>query len=88
MPIGTFRVEVSVDGFGAPNQPLYTFECTTSPCPVNVFFPGLLIDHGFVRVITSAGAKVTEIHPVYESHRPNGPDCPPDCRQAAVAVSS
>jgi hypothetical protein len=88
LPSGTFRVEVSVGGFGAPNQSLYTFDCNASPCPVNVFFPGLVINHGFVRVTTSAGAKVTEIHPIYESHRPNGADCPPDCRQATIAVSS
>jgi hypothetical protein len=39
-----------------------------------------------VAVQTSAGEVTKAFKPEYVIRRPNGPDCPPDCRQATVTL--
>ena len=83
MPVGAYRVEVGVQsGYG---QPVYTFECGAQ-CPASAWFPGLIIERGYVRVTTSTGTLVKEIRPVYETRRPNGPNCPGVCDVAVLTV--
>lgn len=42
-----------------------------------------------ITIRVTAGAQITEEtrQPVYEVTRPNGPSCPPDCRNARVTVA-
>ena len=84
LPPGAFKIEVY--GLSADVQPAYVYECSVAPCSQTVFFPGLILERGSVRVTSSAGSKLTGIRPTYRTYRPNGPNCPPDCRQATVTV--
>jgi hypothetical protein len=84
LPAGAVKIEVF--GRSSDGMPAYTYDCTASSCDQTVFFPGLILEQGSVRVTSSAGSRTTAIRPFYVSHRPNGPDCPPDCRQATVTV--
>ena len=83
-PSGLLRVEVYTQS--PDRQPAYVYDCTVETCYDAVFFPDLILEHGFVRVTSSAGSRLTEIRPTYASRRPNGPDCPPLCRSASVTV--
>jgi hypothetical protein len=62
------------------------YACAGGPgCQQDIFFPELVLEHIIVRVTTSLGSMNTEIaNPVYTTSRPNGPDCPPVCRQILV----
>ena len=61
--------------------------CTsaTGTCPVS--FPDFTPASVTIRVLT--GTQTTEVtrQPIYEVTRPNGPACPPECRNARVAVA-
>ena len=58
---------------------------TGSTCPVS--FPDFTPASVTIRV--STGTKTTEEtrQPAYEVTRPNGPGCPPECRNARVTVA-
>lgn len=86
-PTLAFRVEVFARS--PDQQPAYVFECPNAgQCGQDIFFPGLIADRLFIRVTTAAGSRLTEIVQVqYQSSRPNGPDCDPDCRQATVTAA-
>jgi hypothetical protein len=62
-----------------------TCSSPTGTCPVSFsdFTPASLT----VRV--SSGAQSTElaVQPAYQLTRPNGPECPPECRSARVTVA-
>ena len=86
LPAGPYRVEILV-GSG-PGGVSYAYDCAGgSACLQDIFFPELVLDRIIVRVTTPLGTRDTEIaNPVYASSRPNGPDCPPLCRQALVTA--
>ena len=71
----------------APDGSTRTATCTgaSGACPVFFFdfTPATLT----VRV--SSGTQSTEltVQPVYQTTRPNGPECPPECRGARVTVA-
>ena len=71
----------------APDESTRSATCTTTTgtCPVSFldFTPASLT----VRV--SSGAQSTEltVQPVYLVTRPNGPECPPECRGGRVTVA-
>lgn len=85
LPSGPYKVEILVAG-AAPG--LYEYDCAGGEaCQQDVFFPELVLDRIVVKVTTSLGSRITEIaNPVYETSRPNGPDCSPLCRQASVTA--
>lgn len=88
LPVGAFRVEVFANAPG--QQPVYAYECDpgADQCTKDVFFPGLIVDHPFVRVTTGLGTVTREILDIrYGSHRPNGPRCGPECRTAELSVA-
>lgn len=62
-----------------------TCTSTTGTCPVS--FPDFAPASITIRV--SAGTRAIEEtrQPVYEVSRPNGPECPPECRNARVTVA-
>jgi hypothetical protein len=72
----------------SPDSVSHTVTCVTSngscvlPLPYE-FRPTT------VTLRVSAGADTTTItvQPQYETSRPNGPDCPPPCQSATVAVA-
>jgi len=67
-------------------------ETRTGSCVIDasgscsVFFYGFLPNE--VTVTISGGGRQTSVtlQPAYEDVQPNGPDCPPTCRQATVAI--
>ena len=71
----------------APDGSTRSTTCTsaTGTCPFS--FPDFTPATVTIRV--SAGTKTTEEtrQPAYEVTRPNGPGCPPECRNARVTVA-
>ena len=71
----------------APDGSTRSTTCTsaTGTCPFS--FPDFTPATVTIRV--SAGTKTTEEtrQPAYEVTRPNGPGCPPECRNARVIVA-
>jgi hypothetical protein len=70
----------------APDGSTRSTTCTsaTGTCPVS--FPDFTPASVTIRVLT--GTQTTEVtrQPMYEVTRPNGPACPPECRNARVTV--
>lgn len=87
VPAGTYKVEIVIPGTGS-GGPSYAYECAGGAgCQQDIFFPGLALNRITVRVTTALGSRLTEItDPVYVTAQPNGPDCPPLCRQATVTA--
>ena len=87
VPSGPYKVEILTGGTGTGGVS-YAYECAGgSGCRQDIFFPELVLDRIIVRVTTPLGSQLTEIaNPVYAESRPNGPDCPPLCRQATVTA--
>jgi hypothetical protein len=85
-PDAAFRVELRVTS--PTSQPAYVYECeNASQCAQGVFFPDFGGDHVFITVATATSARTTEISRIaYRVTRPNGPNCPPTCRQATVTA--
>ena len=86
LPTGPYRVEIVV-GSG-PSGLSYAYDCAGGPtCQQDIFFPELVLDRIIVKVTTPLGSRLTEIaNPAYVTLQPNGPDCPPLCRQASVTA--
>ncbi|HEX7024684.1 MAG TPA: hypothetical protein VF187_07690, partial [Gemmatimonadales bacterium] len=68
--------------------PSYAYDCAGgATCQQDIFFPELVLDRIIVKVTTALGSRLTEIaNPEYVNSQPNGPDCPPVCRQATVTA--
>ena len=70
----------------APDGSTRSINCTsaTGTCPVS--FPDFTPASVTIRV--STGTQTTEVtrQPMYEVTRPNGPSCPPECRNAQVTI--
>lgn len=58
-----------------------TIECTTG-----LFFPDLSAPELRVRVMSATDTITRTVRPDYRIVQPNGPDCPPTCRQAQVRL--
>lgn len=88
LPTGAFTVDVYAN---SPNEsPSYRYECAPGalPCLQNVFFADFLGENPHIRVTTTEGSVLTQVYGLnYESYRPNGPNCPPDCRRAETTVA-
>ena len=85
-PAAPFRVELRVTS--STSQPVYVYDCSNvERCAQGVFFPDFSGEQAFVSVVTDAGTRTTEITRIqYRVSRPNGPNCPPECRQATVTA--
>jgi hypothetical protein len=70
----------------APDGSTRSATCTgaTGTCPVSFFD----FTPASVTIRVSTGSQTTEVtrQPMYEATRPNGPSCPPECRNARVTV--
>ena len=85
LPNGPFRVDVKPRGAA---DVAYVYECSdVAHCRQDIFFAGLITDYLIVTVQVGAASRDTEAVQVqYASHRPNGPNCEPDCRTATVTA--
>lgn len=86
-PEGAFRVELWHSG--SPGEPRYVRECTpVAPCGDRIFFSGYTGTQAQVTVTTATDTVTTAVRPEYETTRPNGPRCEPECRLATVQVQA
>ena len=67
-------------------QTLHTFSCRAGQ-PCQAFVENKTPATVTVGVATAMGPVSKEFTPEYRVNKPNGPDCPPDCRQATVTVT-
>jgi hypothetical protein len=70
----------------APDGSTRSSACTaaTDTCPVS--FPDFTPASVAIRVVAGSQTTETTTQPAYEVTRPNGPGCPPECRNARVTV--
>jgi hypothetical protein len=67
---------------------IHQFECgTRHHCDGAVFIPGVSADRVTVRVTVNESVVEREVALTYDLVQPNGPGCPPICRQATAEVS-
>lgn len=65
---------------------LHTFTCRAgSEC--RAFLENQTPAQVTIEIATSAGTVTRSYTPEYKVSQPNGPDCPPECRQATVTVN-
>ena len=71
----------------APDGSTRSGTCTSAggACPVSFFD----FTPATITIRVSTGTQTTEVtrQPMYEVTRPNGPECPPECRNARVTVA-
>lgn len=86
LPTTTFRVELTPNGGNYGTT--YAFDCTRAGgCPQDIMFPDIITESARVTVTTPIGSRTTELPSVtYESVRPNGARCGPECRQAKITA--
>lgn len=78
----TFMIVLEVPSF----RPLIV-ECSPSrPCGERVHVPDFTPDRVFVEVRGEGVQFQEEFIPEYETLRPNGPDCLPECRKGLIVV--
>jgi hypothetical protein len=70
----------------AGTQTLHTFRCEPGQ-PCRAFIDNQTPEQVTVHVQSASGTVSKTYRPEYRMNRPNGPDCPPECRQATVTVS-
>lgn len=80
-PVGAYRIEARAAGGETQVR-----ECASPQACGLVFFAGFLPEEVTVEVIAGGERSSRTARPLVESVQPNGPDCPPTCRQARVTV--
>jgi hypothetical protein len=53
----------------------------------NIFFAEFTPTNVTVRVMDDSVLASVDVAPTYETARPNGPDCPPECSQARLSIN-
>lgn len=70
-----------------PDDTRRTARCEAGPgCNAGLFFEGVTSEEVTVRITDGAGSSSEVVHPNYHVVQPNGPGCPPICKQARVQV--
>lgn len=59
---------------------------STQPCQP-IMFENFTPENVIIEVTSAAGTVRREVKPEYRQVRPNGPKCPPECRQARIVVT-
>ena len=67
-------------------QVIHTFRCDPGQ-PCRAFIENQTPEEVTVHLQTGQGTVSRSYRPEYRMNRPNGPDCPPACRQATVTVN-
>ena len=70
----------------APDGSTRSSTCTAATGSCVAFFPDFTPASITIRVSTATQATEVTRQPAYELTRPNGPECPPECRNARVPV--
>ena len=70
----------------ANNQVIGRFDCTAGQQCMN-FIENQTPDSISVVIQSSGGTVTRSYRPEYQNNRPNGPNCPPECKQATVIVT-
>ena len=78
----SFSVKVST----IMGQPMYSFTCQAGQ-PCRAFISGQTPQEVRVTVATPQGDVSKTFKPEYKISKPNGPDCPPDCKQATIVMT-
>ena len=81
-PSGAFRIEAQAPGETVP----HAIDCMSAQSCL-LFFQDYMPAQVTIRVIAGSGTTTLDATPAYGAVRPNGPDCPPECRQATVTVT-
>jgi len=76
-------IEISYNGMSK------SISCAQSLCSANnIFFENIMPASFSVKVSNNGEVLHESTHsPTYKSNQPNGPDCPPDCKQAEITIS-
>ena len=77
---GPFRIEAT-DGTA-----VHEFDCPAGARCERISFDEFQPESVTVRVIAAGDTATTTSRPTYTTVQPNGPGCPPSCRQATVTV--
>jgi hypothetical protein len=78
----TYTVRAVVDG-----QVVASRACTPeNPCGRELFLPGVTAAAADLEIVGADLSLRWTVRPEYRVVMPNGPDCPPTCRQARVQV--
>jgi hypothetical protein len=78
----TFTIRVIVNGAVVASQ-----ECSPArPCGDHVFLAGVTSDQAELEITGGPAPLRWTVTPQYNTLQPNGPGCPPTCRQARVVV--
>jgi hypothetical protein len=64
-----------------------TFECPGGGCAF-AFLREVGAEEVTLRLTWAGGAREATVRPEYVAFQPNGPDCPPVCRQAVVQFAA
>ncbi len=78
------QLTISVRPRGSPQA--WTVQCTTATCARYVFFADFTPEAVYVEVHGAGVDIVREMQPAYVVERPNGKDCPPECRIGKVVL--
>jgi hypothetical protein len=68
------------------SQVIHTFRCDPSQ-PCRAFVSNQTPAQVTVTLETTQGPVSRTFQPEYRMNRPNGPDCPPECRQATITFA-
>jgi hypothetical protein len=83
-PAGAYRVEA----IGAGSEVLHFVNCPSAEaCAGGAVFRDFFPESVTIRVTTAAGTTTQSVQPTYTDSQPNGPNCPPTCRQGSVTVA-
>lgn len=82
-PAGPYRIELEVPGEAQRR----VIRCDTPGACAPAFFE-VAPEVATVHLVTAAGTRSQQVRPDYRVTQPNGPDCPPRCRQARVLVAA
>lgn len=78
----TYTMRVLVDG-----AVVASVQCSPEqPCGERVFLPGVTAEEAELEIVGGDVPLRWTVRPAYDIVQPNGPNCPPTCRQARVQV--
>jgi hypothetical protein len=78
----TYTLQVRVQG-----AVVASVQCSpANPCGRQVFLPGVTAEQADLEIIGGDVPLRWTVRPEYRTVQPNGPSCPPACRQARVRV--
>ena len=81
-PATAYRVEATANG----ETTVHAQDCASGG-QCFIFFTDFIPVRVSISVVTASATVAYDAIPTYTASRPNGPNCPPECRSATVTVS-